>query len=289
MKNHFIRYLFLVAIFCFSICHLSFADEFQSLENGTEYNIDTLQEVGFSPRIGDIIKMRLKKFSSDGTMIFNTDDLGHPDGVEMTIGDNFMKGDIMEVFLKMKPGETATAYIPVWVADQNETEKNNDKRYKYIISLISFKTQEALHLEQELLLQKLKKEQKSLFDQISHRLYPEYKCTYQKDGLYILKKDTKTVKKRQKIKSKQSVSVHYILKLLPDYTELDNSYKRNSPYTFQVDNDEAIKGWDLALMQLKKGDHAILLIPSWLAYGFTGSGGDIPPNTPLYFEIEVEK
>ena len=288
MKNYFIRFLLLVAIIVCSDHNLSLATELLNLENGTQYRIDTVVENGLSPHKGDIIKMKLKKYSPDGVLVFNTDALGHPDGVEMTI-DNFIGGDILDVLLKLKPGETATAFVPIWVADQDEAEKESGQKYKYVVTLVSYKTQSDLKAEQKTLLKKLRIDQKILFNKITDSLSPRYKNTFQKDGLYILKTNNRKVKKKNRIKSGQTVSVHYVLKLLPDYLELDNSHQRKTPYTFKVDNGEAIQGWDIALMQLQEGDYAIVLVPSWLAYGFSGSGGDIPPNTPLYFEIEVQK
>ena len=48
-----------------------------------------------------------------------------------------------------------------------------------------------------------------------------------------------------------------------------------------------IKGWTDGLSLLKKGSKAKLYIPSSLAYGSHGAGGQIPPNANLYFDVEV--
>ncbi len=47
-----------------------------------------------------------------------------------------------------------------------------------------------------------------------------------------------------------------------------------------------IEGWQAGLPKIKKGGKIKLLIPSTKAYKSTGSGS-IPPNTPLFFEIEL--
>jgi FKBP-type peptidyl-prolyl cis-trans isomerase len=48
-----------------------------------------------------------------------------------------------------------------------------------------------------------------------------------------------------------------------------------------------IKGWTDGLSLLKKGGKAKLYIPSALAYGSRGAGGDIKPDANLLFDVEV--
>jgi FKBP-type peptidyl-prolyl cis-trans isomerase len=69
--------------------------------------------------------------------------------------------------------------------------------------------------------------------------------------------------------------------------EFDNSFMRGEPFRFPVGQGQVIAGWDDALLTLPKGTKATLLVPSELAYGESGNG-DIPPNTPLAFYIEIK-
>jgi hypothetical protein len=48
-----------------------------------------------------------------------------------------------------------------------------------------------------------------------------------------------------------------------------------------------IKGWTDGTVGMKVGGVRELTIPSDQAYGATGSGTNIPPNTPLKFVIMV--
>jgi FKBP-type peptidyl-prolyl cis-trans isomerase FklB len=72
---------------------------------------------------------------------------------------------------------------------------------------------------------------------------------------------------------------------LLDGTEFDSSYKRGEPATFPVNR--VIKGWTEALQLMKPGAKYKLFIPSNLAYGPGGAGGDIGPNATLLFEVEL--
>ena len=84
----------------------------------------------------------------------------------------------------------------------------------------------------------------------------------------------------------QTVSVHYKGTLL-DKTEFDSSFKRNAPIQFTLGVGQVIPGWDEGIMLLKKGASATLIIPPELAYGSSGAGGVIPPNSTLIFEVEL--
>jgi FKBP-type peptidyl-prolyl cis-trans isomerase len=81
------------------------------------------------------------------------------------------------------------------------------------------------------------------------------------------------------------VVVHYDGFLL-DGTKIDSSRDRGEPYRFRVGTDAVIKGWDEALLTMKKGEQRTLLVPWWLAYGESGRG-KIPARGTLRFEVEL--
>ena len=60
-----------------------------------------------------------------------------------------------------------------------------------------------------------------------------------------------------------------------------------SPFDFTLGAGQVIQGWDQGLNGRKLGEVVELKIPSDLAYGETGSGNRIPPNSPLIFTVEV--
>ncbi len=80
------------------------------------------------------------------------------------------------------------------------------------------------------------------------------------------------------------VTVNYKGTLI-DGTEFDSSYKRGQPTTFSVKG--VIPGWTEALQLMKVGSKYELFIPSDIAYGSRGAGGDIGPNATLIFTVEL--
>lgn len=85
-------------------------------------------------------------------------------------------------------------------------------------------------------------------------------------------------------KASDNVSVHYRGTLI-DGTEFDSSYSRGQPANFNVGG--VIKGWTEALQLMHEGDKYELYIPANLAYGESGAGGKIGPNSALVFEVEL--
>ena len=81
-----------------------------------------------------------------------------------------------------------------------------------------------------------------------------------------------------------TVKVHYTGTLITGKV-FDSSVERGEPLKFRVG--DVIKGWQMALQNMKVGDKWMIYIPSELAYGENGRPGKIGPNEVLVFEVEL--
>jgi FKBP-type peptidyl-prolyl cis-trans isomerase len=51
--------------------------------------------------------------------------------------------------------------------------------------------------------------------------------------------------------------------------------------------DQVVKGIELALSKMREGEQSRVYCPSYLAFGHKGSRGIVPPNTSVYFDLEL--
>lgn len=84
----------------------------------------------------------------------------------------------------------------------------------------------------------------------------------------------------------ETVAVHYSGRLL-DGTAIDSSYQGGANLTFRAGAGQVIKGWDEAILAMKKGEKRTIIVPFWLAYGPEGRPPAIPPNATLVFDVEL--
>jgi FKBP-type peptidyl-prolyl cis-trans isomerase FklB len=81
-----------------------------------------------------------------------------------------------------------------------------------------------------------------------------------------------------------TVKVHYRGTLISGAV-FDSSIDRGEPVSFQVNG--VIAGWTEVLQLMKEGDEWEVYIPSDLAYGASGAGDKIQPNSVLVFDIRL--
>ena len=123
----------------------------------------------------------------------------------------------------------------------------------------------------------LKKEETTFFDTLQKKAGVQHL----QDGLYyeVIQEGSGA-----KPTSDAEVTVHY-KGSLANGKVFDNSYERGEPLNIDLSN--VIRGWQLGIPLMSSGAKYKLYIPSKLGYGERGGGTDIPPYSPLIFEIEL--
>lgn len=91
----------------------------------------------------------------------------------------------------------------------------------------------------------------------------------------------------KKPKKGDEVTVHYVGTLAADGSEFDSSRARDKPLVFTLGQGAVIKGWDVGVATMKKGEVAKFTLEPAFAYGEDGSLPKIPASATLVFEIEL--
>jgi len=84
--------------------------------------------------------------------------------------------------------------------------------------------------------------------------------------------------------AEDTVKVDYVGTLV-DGTTFDSSVQRGEPAVFPLN--QVIPGWTEGIQLMSIGSKYKFYIPAELAYGETGAGDVIPPNSTLIFEVDL--
>lgn len=91
--------------------------------------------------------------------------------------------------------------------------------------------------------------------------------------------------KGDSIKNDDIITINYTVSLL-DGTECYSS-KTDGSKEFVVGMENIEDGLHKAVLYLKSGDKALVLIPSHLAHGLLGDSKKIPPQSPIIYDVEI--
>jgi peptidylprolyl isomerase len=88
-----------------------------------------------------------------------------------------------------------------------------------------------------------------------------------------------------------TIYVNYVGELFKGGKVFDASWKDTpgKTFSFTLGENQVIPGWDKGLVGMKVGGRRELIIPPADAYGKSGSGSTIPPNSTLVFVVDLIK
>ena len=245
---------------------------------------------------GDFVKFNLTVSSIEGKKIFSTLDQGQP--ITMEYGKPFDTKGFDEAIAAMKKGSKATVVVPsaMGFGPQGKKDMNGQDIISpyspvvYDIEVLDLKTKsenEKAIKDEEAARKKAAAEGLAKEPSLIQQYIKDNKITVKPtaSGLYYIEK---VAGKGAKAKAGNKVKVHYTGKLLNGKV-FDSSLTREpaAPFEFTIGQGQVIPGWDEGIAMMSAGGKATLIIPSKLGYGERGSGANIPPYSPLVFDVEL--
>jgi FKBP-type peptidyl-prolyl cis-trans isomerase len=247
-----------------------------------KYYIQNPDEV--QPQNGDVVELTYTLRTKDSVLVDNVP-------LYDMIIESLFEGDIYDALRTMHLGDSATFimngdtffhYFWVQTFQFEKKELYFDIKLNDITPKEEYEKQKAMQaLEYETMIEEFRMAEEGLINDYIEKNKIKVKPT--ENGLYFMKQVSG---KGATVEIGSKVNVHYIGKLL-DGTVFDSSVERGEPIELRVGAGQVIPGWEEALLLMKEGDKAAVLIPSKMAYGSRGAGYVIQPYTPLLFEMEV--
>lgn len=258
---------------------------FQTTESGLQYKFYKKGNDTTAPHIGQYMDV-VMTYGTKDTTLFDSRTLPELQKMQIPMIASVFQGDIYEGFKMMHVGDSASFTMPadsVWkkLFRMHTTPPGMDS-IKYItfnIKLNEVMSADEMRARQEAEQKKAVEKEKTDRAQYLAKNYPDAKPT--ESGLYYIRTQKGHGQKPEK---GQKVKVNYTGKLL-DGTVFDSSVNRGQPIEFTIGKGQVIPGWDEGIAMMRKGEKAVLVIPSNLAYG--AGRGKIPPYATLVFDVEL--
>lgn len=244
---------------------------------------------GRLPQTGDILRLHFSIELLDGMKLYSTYDRNEPMDVEY--GTQFDTEGFSEGIGYLREGGKARLILPSHLAFDSVGIDQVLPPFTpliYEVELTAIMSAEQLRKEEEerqRIVQQQKEEARLREPQLI-RDYLEknqYVLEPLPSGLYFIEEE---VGEGAPVDSGTVVSVHYVLYTI-DGQQIQSSREMGQAYEVRVGTGQVIAAWDEGLQLMREGGKARFVVPSHLAYGDTQRGVDIPPYSPLVFDVEL--
>ena len=236
---------------------------------------------------GDYITVQLRYATTEDSVFFN----GHR---KILLQQNSNINLINDAFLRLSEGDSASVILPAG-SFFSETLKRElpsflqeDAYIRIDIRLTDVQTGQEFEQEKQRFLawaEELNATEATLIRKFINREHLDIREN--EDGYYFLE-----LKQGHgmPVERGRHVYVQYEGRFL-NGTYFDSTVRRNEPLDFIFGSEMIVlPGMEKALARMKEGERALIILPSGLAFGATGSiGGIVPPWTALVYELEVLK
>jgi FKBP-type peptidyl-prolyl cis-trans isomerase len=278
-------------LFAFSFCSFGQTEGYRQNENNLYFKFFEKNE-GKTAVIGDLASLHMVIKAEDGTELKNSykEKGGKP--ILFPVKVPVFPGDIYEAVTMMAAGDSASFLIPSDSIYQKVFRKPLPQQVKtgsllnFTIKVQWIKAQEDMVITEHEV--EVDRTQLANEEVAMHKYMEKHQLVMKKtkSGVYI-----QAHKEGQGdiAVAKKMISFNYVGKFLDDKI-FETTYKEGKighPLSITVGNQQVIRGWEEAFLEMRAGGIYTVIVPSHMAFGPKGRAGIVPPNTPLVFEITV--
>ena len=272
--------------------------EMELLDNGSYYGVIKEGDQSKPVQVGDVIFIKQIMMTEKDSVLYDSRTMlqqGEPP-YAVKIEKPAYVGDFFEALLRLHIGDSVAIALRNDSLFSNYYQKSipdflkGTEFIKYYIKVDSIIPKEKvakIEAERELQRKQLLVMMEAQEDSLITDYISKNKITTKPDSLGLYFTETKKGNGNL-IKAGDTVSVNYVGKFV-DGTVFDESKSHPDVFEFPAGTGRVIPGWDMALLKMRQGSKANLVIPSALAYGAQGIPPNIPPYATLIFEMEVVK
>jgi FKBP-type peptidyl-prolyl cis-trans isomerase FkpA len=292
--KQFFYYLIISVIVLSNACQRGPYPGYEKTETGMYYKISRGNSDKQLPAEGDVLTVDLSYYLQENdSLLFTSFNSNEP--VILPIQKPRFKGDINEGLLMITEGDSGSFIIKAdsfLIYNVGMTQMppyvTSESMFRFEIKVLNHKTSAEFMAEQKLMQEKRDAQMAELKQQepIDRDAWlKENNITVKptQSGLYFIQIKAGT---GQKVESGDLIKAHYTGYLL-NGQQFDSSVGSAEPFSFVAGRGDVIPGWDEAVMMMREGGKAKIILPSELAYGESRPDFPIPPYATLIFELEI--
>jgi FKBP-type peptidyl-prolyl cis-trans isomerase FkpA len=256
-------------------------EDYQKSPNGLQYKIIT-DEKKPKAKPGEVIEYNIYWRTTKDSVFLNTKDKKIP--LTSKVDQPKFQGDPLELLGMLGEGDSASCLVPADMIFRGSPPSflHHGDMMKLDFKVVKVMSEDDYNkMMAERTKEQLQGESKAIEAYMTKN---NLKGEQTPGGMYVVIEEPGTGK--QPLKG-NTVKVNYTGTLL-DGTAFDSSLNPGrEPFEFQLGIGQVIRGWDEGIPYFREGGKGKLIIPSAMGYGEQGSGGKIPPNSPLVFDIQL--
>ena len=280
----FVVLLITVSISCIISCTDKYGD-FQVAESGLQYKIIEQNDSGQTPNVGDVLELNYSYETEDGRVLFDSrnSDRKYMKTLELPAHTG---GSVEDGLAMLHEGDSALFKISA------ENFLLFSEKYGHLpegiksldpiiikVRLVDIMDDSEIDRYMSSRYHKSESQESDILENFLKNTNITVEPT--QSGLYFVEK---TPGEGKKIENGDIVTLNYTLTMVDG--ALVETTLGGEPMVFKAGDSGFIAGWNEAILMMKKGMSATVIVPSELGYGAEGKG-NILPYTTLIFDIEI--